>query len=93
MPCQHEGCGKSAIGEKGGKAIHCVDHGGGPRCQGITHYDPTETPHTPYRHGGESLCWSCHNVATRGNKPSAGSIWPLGHLVSQLAEKLGVPPL
>jgi hypothetical protein len=91
--CQKEGCTTTAKGDrKGGKAIHCIAHGGGARCQGSTHYDPTETPHAPYRHGGKSLCWSCHNVATGGNKCKAirREHLVLGHLVSLLPEMLGV---
>jgi hypothetical protein len=34
--CRHEGCEKSALGDRcGGKTLYCSKHGGGPRCQYI----------------------------------------------------------
>jgi hypothetical protein len=58
---------------------------------------PTTTQQTPHmhptgRHGGENLRWSCHNVATWGNKCKAirREHLALGHLISKLAEMLGV---
>ena len=56
---------------------------------GVPKYD---IPAGNYRHGGENLCWSCHNVATGGNKCKAirREDLVLGNLISQLAEMLGV---
>tara|TARA_X000001036_G_scaffold225787_1_gene211257 strand:- start:163 stop:1017 length:855 start_codon:yes stop_codon:yes gene_type:complete len=34
--CTHPGCTKSAIAEKGGVPLFCIEHGGGKRCAGGT---------------------------------------------------------